>query len=191
VIFAPAQLSDVAKSSPVQQIASVSRGNDFGSRSKFSKRAPVRVIEVSMGQQNDVDLWKLIDGECRRGQPLGTNRKQEWNPNSDAWKENGVSQNIDPEKIYQNGRMSESGCCYLRVAPFGRVWLRECRFDRLPIFQNCFAPQVGSPSPNTRISVTRLYRHTFGFNRNARWHEKTNAVIKAESATAITQSDSS
>lgn len=184
----PREFRDISKSGPIQQIASASRSNDFGRVAKFPERAPIGVIEMTVGQQNDIDFGKLTDGERGRGQALWTNREQKWNPNSNSRKQDRIRENVNAQKIDQDGRMSEPGGGYLSIAPFGRVWFCECRPDRLPTFQDCFAPQIRSPSPNTRIPVARFCRHLLVFHRDVCRHKKINAVINVTALLELSES---
>ena len=52
--------------------------------------------------------------------------------------------------------MSEPSCGDVRVAPFVGLRFCEWRRDRLPTLHDRFAPQIGGPSPHTRVAIAGL-----------------------------------
>jgi len=65
------------------------------------KRPHVEMIEMRVGKKDDVDLGKVVNGQCGRGQAFRAECKS-GQPDSDAWKKNWISENLYPEKIDQH-----------------------------------------------------------------------------------------
>ncbi len=96
--FLPMQFAHVAKALPTKQIACPGSRDHRGRTVKSMERAHVEMIEVCVGQKHDVNLWQLANGQCRRGQAFGSDRKT-GQPDSDPRKKNWISENRYPEKI--------------------------------------------------------------------------------------------
>ena len=83
--FVPTQFARVAEPRPTKQIT-CPMGRDHPSRTmKSMERAHVEMIEVRVGKKHDVDLRKVADSQCGRGQAFGSDRKT-GQPDSDPRK---------------------------------------------------------------------------------------------------------
>jgi hypothetical protein len=87
------------------------------------KRPHVEMIEMRVGKKDDVDLGKVVNGQCGRGQAFRAECKS-GQPDSDAWKKNGISENLYPEKMINTVACPSHAAVIrlsLHAAGFGRA----------------------------------------------------------------------
>src|SRR5581483_5876861 len=65
----PIQLGDLSKSRSPEQIASGARCDQTRFIVETAKRSQVEMIKVSMGKENQVDRWQLVDLKRRGDEP--------------------------------------------------------------------------------------------------------------------------
>ena len=107
------------------------------------QRAQIKMIEVCVREQHEIDSWQVRNFKRGRGQPFRADREAR-QANSDPWKQRRIGQDVDPEKVDQNSRVTEPRQSEASVIP--RSWLRprERRRDGMPAFDRPFAPKIGN-----------------------------------------------
>ena len=94
-----------------------------------------------MRQKDYVDVRQVMKIKRGRSQAFRA-YGDTWQTNSDTWKEDGVRENYDTEKIYKHSGVPQPGKCQLRIAPFRRLGFRKGGRDWPPAFNRPFMEQM-------------------------------------------------
>src|SRR5438105_90038 len=105
-LLTPAQLGDLPEMRPAKQVARPGRSDHRNVRSKLMEGAQIKMIEMRVREQDQIDSWQRGNFKRGRSQPLRPDGEPR-QANSDPWEQHRIGDDLDPEKVNQNSRVTE------------------------------------------------------------------------------------
>src|SRR5579884_1193542 len=109
------------------------------------------MIEVSMGKENQVDGWQLMELKRRGDEPFGADR-QSGELNSNSREKNRIGKNLYSKKINQHRCVADPRRGELGIIPFAWLGSDRSRGDGTPARQRPFTRKMSEPAPNAAVA---------------------------------------
>ena len=120
-LLIPAQFCDLFQASAAEHISGHSRGDRQGPRTDLAKRGQIHMVHMGMGEQENINWWKL-PGKQRRGDVTLWASGAEAQRNADTIAQGGIGQNMDSVEIDQDSGVPKPADGDLVIWPLGWEW---------------------------------------------------------------------